>query len=266
MSEGKCATSKNTMGAMIQVTPSTCWQHVHPDTLNVYEFSKYALRHCPERLPKIVNWFTRNKYTALAETGSHVFKYTGTPQKWKDFKKNSYLFQNTRYVFLKYVGRLGDSVQFQNLDSDLQTLPMADALGVESTESTVAFDACGSRAEVKNNPLRGNTLHFSTGRCKTFHETTELRQLLSPYVNARRGKEYVFTNVVLKSKDQLRHRVAWALSQILVFSDVVSPSSLLINYYYKSKIFHGVFNVIGTKHYEIALCCASYPGGACHLT
>ena len=231
MTEGKCSTSKNTIGAMIQFDKNTCWQHVHPDTLNVYDFSGLSLQHCPRKTTS-PNWYKRNDINALGEAGSHVYYYTGTSRSrrlgssvqvsdWNTFKQS---------LEHNYVGRFGDSVLFQNLDTALQTLPMADALGVQSTVSTVAFDACGSRAEVQNDPLKGN-MHFfldAAGRCKYLFNRAN-RRLEFGYVDHERGKEIVFTNVMLKAPDQLRHRVAWALSQILVVSQKVNLSQFNIS-------------------------------------
>ena len=135
---------------------------------------------------------------------------------WETFKNNNYL-KN------KYVGRFGDSVLFQNLDTALQTLSMGNAVGVKSTASTIAFDACGSRGEVQNKPLLGN-MHFfinAAGSCKYLFNRAS-RELEFRYTDFFGPvKEYVFTNVALKAPDQLRHRVAWALSQILVISQAV---------------------------------------------
>ena len=215
MAEGKCSTSKNTIGAQIQVTKDTCWQHTHPDTLNVYDFSQQSLTLCP-RKDGTPDWYKRNHVYERAETGSHIFQHTG---QWNEFKKKH---KND----LVYVGRFGDFIEFQNLDPDLQTLPMAKALGVKSTESTVAFDACGSRAEVSNNPLRGNTLFFNDVHCKEFKKERMSLELDFPYGDLERGKDYVYTNIVLKSPDQLRQRIAWALSQIFVLSEKVVPPQL----------------------------------------
>ena len=218
MTNGKCSTSSSTIGAMIQFDQSTCWQHVHPDTLNVYDFSDESLMQC-------FKVFRRNDINALAETGSHIYRFTdyhrrlgskwGGVWDWPTFRDSK--------LTTKYVGRFGDSVLFQNLDTDLQTLPMADALGVKSSASTVAFEACGSRGEVKNNPLLGN-LHFiidAAGSCKYLFKRAR-RAFEFTYVDFERAKEYIHTNVMLKAADQLRHRVAWAISQILVVSQQVN--------------------------------------------
>ena len=48
-------------------------------------------------------------------------------------------------------------------------------------------------------------------------QTNEIKQRRS--MNKRLGKNMVWTMVVLDAPDQLRQRVAWALSQIFVISD-----------------------------------------------
>ena len=227
LTDGTCVDSKTTAGAKIQVAKNTCWEHVHPDTLNVYDFTEPSLHFCPLRGLPNAGWYKRNQFSFVAETGSYLLKYSGTEKEWESLKKKGVMIDNKYAITLKYVGRLGDSIQFQNLDPDLQTLPMADVLGVKSTASSVAFDACGSRAEVQNNPLRGNTLWFSDVRCKDLRINREHRQLDIFYNTIERGKEYVFPNIVLKSADQLRQRVAWALSQVLVLAEPVCRFSSL---------------------------------------
>ena len=219
MSDGTCS---NSIGARVQVGDH-CWHHVHPDTLNVYDFSSASVLDCPSFLssPK------RNKINSVAEGGSHVMQYTETVTEWDALKLHGIWFGSTNAMTLRYVGRFGDTQKFENLDPNLQTIAMADALGVQSTKSTVAFDACGSRAEVANDPMLGNMLFFDDDRCLGVSENTHKRELDIKH-SLHRGKEMVFTNIVLKAPDQLRQRVAWALSQIFVISQEVcwvAPSS-----------------------------------------
>ena len=216
LDDGTCAESKSTIGTKIQVTTDTCWEHVHQDTLNVYDFTGPSVKDCPSKVldPR------RNPFNAAAEGGSHVFQYTDTAANWKTFKSHSRRLGDTHVLTLKYVGRFGDEVAFEDFEPDLQTLPMADALGVKSTKSTVAFDACGSRAEVANEPLLGNMFYFDDERCFDI-STFQHRRRLDFQHTLQRGKEMIFTNLVLKAPDQLRQRVAWALSQIFVISQAV---------------------------------------------
>ena len=217
MDSGTCSKSKTIAGARIQVTADTCWQHVHSDTLNVYDFAGLSVKNCRDFLDEP----ERNRINAVAESGSYVYEHPGTAADWKAIVKHvRYIGKGTKVYTLKYVGRFGDTVAFEDLDPDLQTIPMADALGVKSSKSTVAFDACGSRAEVANDPLLGNRLFFTDDRC--FDELTKshTRQLDMKH-SIHRGKEIVFTNLALKSSDQLRQRVAWALSQVFVISEQV---------------------------------------------
>ena len=216
MNDGTCSKAKSTIGAKIQVTTDTCWQHVHSDTLNVYEFSGASVDDCPsfEGAPQ------RNKINVAAETGSHVLQYTDSAAKWKTLKNLGVWVNGKRVMKIKYVGRFGDIMPFEDFDPDLQTLPMANALGVKSTKSTVGVDACGSRAEVANNPLLGNMFYFRDDRCFQV-ATKRVRRYLDIEHVLRRGKAMVFTNLALKASDQLRQRVAWALSQIFVISEAV---------------------------------------------
>ena len=222
MSNGTCVASKKSIGAQIQVTKDTCWQHVHPDTLNVYDFSALSVQDCPsfEGDPML------NKINVFTENGSHILQYWDTDAKWKELKKKGYWFDDVRLTHLDYVGRLGDSIRFEDLEPNLQTVNMAKALGVNSTTSTIAFDACGSRAEVANDPLLGNTLFFFDDRCFQFSVKRHPRELDFKH-QITRGKNMVFTNVVMQSPDQLRQRVAWALSQIFVLSVKVCHGTIV---------------------------------------
>ena len=215
LGDGTCATSKSTIGAKIQVTTETCWEHVNADFLNVYDFTGASVKDCPSFQFDPM----RNQVNVVAESGLHIIKYTDTA-KWKALKAHGYTIGNEKVMTVQYVGRFGDTVEFANLDPDLQTLPMANALGIESSKSTVGFDACGSRAEVANDPLLGNMLFFYDDRCFDIVTKKHTREEDFRHTTSR-GKEMLFTNIVLKAPDQLRQRVAWALSQIFVISVAV---------------------------------------------
>ena len=215
LDDGTCAASKSTIGAKIQVTTETCWVHVHADFFNVYDFTGASVKDCPSFQFDPM----RNQVNVAAESGVHTIKYTDTA-KWNALKAHGSTVGGERVMTVQYVGRFGDTVDFNNLDPDLQTLPMANALGVESSKSTVGFDACGSRAEVANDPLLGNMLFFYDDRCFDIVTKKHTREEDFRHTTSR-GKEMLFTNIVLKAPDQLRQRVAWALSQIFVISVAV---------------------------------------------
>lgn len=112
-----------------------------------------------------------------------------------------------------WVGRLGDTVDFRSLGVDLQTADMASFAGATAyREAGVDLDACGSPGEASNEPSLGHRYHFENGA------TARLDDLDHTYpVND--VNEMLWTNVVLTAPDQLRQRVAWALSQIFTLSE-----------------------------------------------
>ena len=79
---------------------------------------------------------------------------------------------------------------------------------------TGAFEACGSPGEVANVQQMGHRYFFPTEE-QDEYDWAPLRDSHDPVD----GKVMVWTNVVMKAKDQLRHRMAWALSQIFVLSE-----------------------------------------------
>ena len=77
-----------------------------------------------------------------------------------------------------------------------------------------AFEACGSPGEAANIQTMGHRYLFPTEEQDDF-DWAPLRDRH----DARDGKLIVWANVVMKAKDQLRQRMAWALSQIFVLSE-----------------------------------------------
>tara|TARA_B110000091_G_scaffold104172_1_gene113181 strand:+ start:83 stop:1282 length:1200 start_codon:yes stop_codon:yes gene_type:complete len=205
---GSCSTS-NSVGAIVQTTnPSTsaaeCWQHVHPDTYNVYDASIWTIIHDGNQAAKENK--RPNPITAFALAGLVALQFPGNHpmSRWKIRKKHFAL-----------VGRFGEAVQFQSLPVELQTLPMATVAGAIQTAPDGGFEACGSRGETKNDPFKGHLYQFSS----KFNDIRILKEELDYPMDQQDSKSNIWANVVLKSPDQLRHRVAWSLSQIVVIAE-----------------------------------------------
>ena len=92
--------------------------------------------------------------------------------------------------------------------SDLHT--QIGAIGVISPEP---FEACGSPGEVLNQPQLGH--RFTAQLTGTESGQEELFASYEP----SNGKRMVHTMIALYAEDQLRQRVAWALSQIFVIGE-----------------------------------------------
>jgi hypothetical protein len=107
----------------------------------------------------------------------------------------------TESIYLDEIGRFGDSLSFSDLSSDIVDLIDVEDV-VQGFGSTVV---CGSPYEVETNTL----------------DTDGYFEPL--YYGYRAGRQSsqkitIWVLIALTSRDALRQRVAWALSQILVIS------------------------------------------------
>ena len=109
-----------------------------------------------------------------------------------------------------YVGRLGDTVDFNALPTSAQSTQMAEELGAVPVSTSGGAEACGSPGEVANVPSLGHLypMHVT--------EYTNGRNELDFASHKFNYRSKVWTNVVLRAEDQLRQRMAWALIHILV--------------------------------------------------
>ena len=183
-----------------------CWKHVHPDHWNVYDFTPWTVNH-----PGNLNG--RNPIKEFAEAGETklLFPDWHALSRWNLNKD-------------QFPGpvRLGDSLSFYRLPSTLQTPVLAEALGValeelesgsENGQSSAAGTlVCGSPHEDANDPWLGG----SVGRGAFDAFTTQFQTTDFFYLAQQR--QTVWTMAVMNDPAQLRQRIAWALSQILVIS------------------------------------------------
>ena len=104
-----------------------------------------------------------------------------------------------------YVTRLGDSIAFRDLPNDLKTDAVAQYFGaVPQGTSDGGVIVCGSIGEVSNDPALPETFDVHSNEHITFSDDVLDNQ-----------KHVVWTEVALYSDDQLRQRLAWALSQVV---------------------------------------------------
>lgn len=103
-----------------------------------------------------------------------------------------------------YVARLGDSVPYRDLIDPLKTDAVANYFGASASGSVDGIVVCGSYGEVANDPSLPEVFDLRSDEQSTTDSSVLNNQ-----------KHVVWTEVNLKSNDQLRQRVAWALSQIL---------------------------------------------------
>jgi uncharacterized protein (DUF1800 family) len=202
---GVCDQSENAIAASVDLD-GDCWTHSHPHERNVYDCSQWVIAH-PGNLDAR-NWGHRNPIAKQAQQGKHEIKFPSSfhrQSRWDD----SNLWFQSNFV---YLGKWLDEVDFSALPTSVQTREMADAIdgASEDGDHDLVFEACGSRGEVANEPANGHSYLFG-------------HFINAPESGLDRGYNYwfdgptnIWQNVVLRADDQLRHRVAWALSQIIV--------------------------------------------------
>jgi len=196
-----CSQDPSTRGAAVD-WDGDCWQHTHPDEWNVYDFSTWVFEH-PGSLDAL-SAGQRDPIRRGAEERESAMLYplSHPMSRWDDNLGNE------KYASL--LGRVNDTVNFAELPVSLQTTEMAGRVGAVSFSSSLGFEACGSRGEVANNNSYG---HLFIG---DDHKRTNYQGLDRMYWIFYLGSSYIFQTVALSAEDQLRQRVAWALSQFIV--------------------------------------------------
>ena len=123
--------------------------------------------------------------------------------------------------FGKFIARVGDLVDFDDLPVELQSEGMAASLGADQLENVIGGGygtlVCGSEGEVSPDPLEEDYFEINLFDTDT----------LDTMVESRSQKQTIWTHLALTAEDQLRQKMAWALSQILV----ISPTTLEDNRY-----------------------------------
>ena len=176
-------TDETTLHMIVQVGEE-CWETVHPDHLNVYDFSKWKKTHPgSETKPESIKHF--------AFFGSHILEYP-TSHEMVRWKANDQQFP--------YVGRLGDEVEFKNFPETLRSgaIPGIFGLATPTTDIGTKAVVCGSPHEV------GGKL-FPTSFSMIRRPESNV---YSPHIYGHQRRT-VWTMIALVAKDQLRQRVSW---------------------------------------------------------
>ena len=198
---GVCNTNRNTIGRHVAYA-GACWVNSHPHEGNVYDFTHWTLFHPGNKI--FQDKSLPNPIVRFAEAGSTQMYFPGThaQSRWDTETKG-----NSRHNSFHLVGKVGDTIDFATLHPDLQTAEVATKVGAKSTFADIGFEACGSRGEVGSNPLLGN--HY-------LWLENDYLQGIDYRISDNDAKAGTWATVVTQGKDQLRQRVAWSLSQILV--------------------------------------------------
>lgn len=161
-----------------------CWTTVHPDHLNVYDFTQWSNVHPGNAAnPQAIKQFARN--------GDHTISYPAFHgmRRWNQQEKD-----------LPYLGRLGDEVEFRDFPDNLRYPEIGKIFGlvVPTTDSGKNGIVCGSPHEV------GSGL-FPTSFSMTRRPELEFLSLQQ----FDQQKKTVWGMVATSASDQLRQRAAW---------------------------------------------------------
>ena len=189
-------------GASISDVPtSSCWTHVHDDSHNVYDFSFWVSAH--EGVAQ-----ADQRYNPIAQAAREGRADIPFPEGICTYgQSDHYCWRNSKQHF-QFVGRLGDTVDFDDLPKSLRK---TDMLPDAATGVPLAFEACGSPGETTNDPNQ------PIGYGVRMLDNGESRLFLHREVQRDENfRSMVHNNIAVRAPDQLRQRTAWALSQVLV--------------------------------------------------
>jgi uncharacterized protein (DUF1800 family) len=121
---------------------------------------------------------------------------------------NKWMFDSIHKKYTALAGHLDDVIKFDTLPAAVATQAVRDALS--QTVSNAAADGvvvCGSIGEVANVPSKGEGFQFAFDYIKDEFDVA---------FDMRKQRHTVWALTALTAPDQLRQRMAWALSQICV--------------------------------------------------
>jgi cullin-associated NEDD8-dissociated protein 1 len=213
LSNGDKASCKNAKGSVIDVD-GECWQHVHDDILNVYDFSLWAKAHDGNVLSA---GFT--PVAKAAREGRALLSYPRSHplSRWDANSGGSWT------AIGAPIGRHGDRLTFYDLPRRLQSAGFAKAVGVSvsAAAGVPGEEMCGSPGESANDPTLGQRFYFGKERYSQVGAYTQ-QEVLKNFETLQDKKMAIHTMSALRAPDQLRQRVAWALSQACVVGEFSS--------------------------------------------
>ena len=208
----QCTQSAANFGTKLSVD-GECWQHTNPRQLNVYDFTIFAfsVEHPGNdelRGFRPIAQLAKRGGTTMMLTSAHDTRV-----------RVGHIDQSS----LQLIGKLGDTVTWESLPMSVKTLGFAAWLGVEVTDdqqSVPAAEACGSPGEVASDPALGAHFYFINERY--MHNVPHSQhEMLSNHrqTSVLSTQKQIHLMAALHGADELRQRVAWALSQVLVLGE-----------------------------------------------
>ena len=225
ISEGE---SVSIVGAAV-TTNGQCWQHSHPNALNVYDMSLGAVSNSVGNTVLFKNTDRRNELLPNmirqpANEGRARWSWPYTASVWQDFSRRyanpagsqgRAEWNSAGYHIL--VGRLGDEVTFSKLPPLFQTAELAELVGavVVGGGDYDGSEACGSPGEVANDATLGHNYNSRNVDASSYAYQNVMASRRIQHVAEG---SYAWYNMAVGAEDQLRQKVAWALSQQFVIS------------------------------------------------
>eukprot|EP01013_Petalomonas_cantuscygni_P025359 TRINITY_DN472_c1_g1_i4.p1 TRINITY_DN472_c1_g1~~TRINITY_DN472_c1_g1_i4.p1 ORF type:complete len:2117 (+),score=436.19 TRINITY_DN472_c1_g1_i4:276-6626(+) len=201
---GECRTSGAIYGARVDVS-GACWEHVHPHEGNVYDASLWTTAHPG-------NSDLYNPIRRIAESGGTTLSYPSS------HSMSRWLYQEPTMFTL--LGRFGTTVDFARLPDSVRTARLGEAFGATVNTTGTEAELCPSPGEVSNAPADGAMYARPTSKVDDSTDETDYVR----YPESERSN--VHSALAMWAPDQLRQRVAWALSQIYVIGDATGYSEL----------------------------------------
>ena len=166
-------------------------------------------------------FFRESKPNPIADIAEHE-NTSGNPEdsvvlSFPPWGFHQWNFYNNRYTFENdKVGNWGDWIAFNDLPEIAKSVDViTDVGGTVVAANQELVEVCGSPGEVGNDSTKGHQYYLQ----KTGEADEEFPDTLDQDHWRWNGNEIVWNTVSTSADDQLRHRVAWALSSIFVVTE-----------------------------------------------
>ena len=170
------------------IVDGQCWQRVHEDYLSIYDLTYWVKKH-PGGSFHITKWKNSNTPAFIVFPNAHQ-NNGHSMDRWYN-NKNKF----------PYIGRFGDSLRIRDLPNELRTRKLLKFYQDASNEDNSNVLTCGSPGEIENEAAKGFVFDVDNG-------------FQTGYWSVRENKQNSWIMASINAKDQLRQRVAWALSQV----------------------------------------------------